>query len=145
MEDPDFQEPIDDRFGSGRSHQPLLYGEWSGQSDLGTRTATIPKGFEQAISKIPRSRVALETGTHSPWVSRQLTQFGHEVIAVHAQNVRLIGESQALGSSPLRTRCIRSIQVDEIRPSPYRMTWHISDNWIQFRARDRRKKLNFRS
>jgi transposase len=40
-----------------------------------------------------RSRIALETGLHSPWVSRQLTQLGHEVIVAHARNVRLIGES----------------------------------------------------
>src|SRR6266481_5617554 len=44
-------------------------------------------------SRIPRSRTALETGIHSPWVSRQLTQLGHEVIVAHARNVRLIGES----------------------------------------------------
>jgi transposase len=37
--------------------------------------------------------VALETGAHSPWVSRLLTQLGHEVIVAHARNVRLIGES----------------------------------------------------
>src|ERR1700720_1966119 len=42
---------------------------------------------------MPRSRIALETGTHSPWVSRQLTPMGHEVIVAHARNVRLIGES----------------------------------------------------
>jgi hypothetical protein len=54
------------------------------------------------FSKIPRSRVALETRTHSAWVSRQLTQLRHEVIVVHAYNVRLIGESRALGSSLLR-------------------------------------------
>jgi transposase len=40
-----------------------------------------------------RSRIALETGTHSPWVSRQLEQLGHEVIVAHSRNVRLIGES----------------------------------------------------
>ncbi len=54
---------------------------------------TTPKGIEEAFSRIPRSRIALETGTHSPWVSRQLTQWGHEVIVAHARNVRLIGES----------------------------------------------------
>jgi transposase len=37
--------------------------------------------------------MALETGTHSPWVSWQLTAWGHEVIVAHAHNVRLIGES----------------------------------------------------
>jgi transposase len=42
---------------------------------------------------MPRSRIALETGAHSPWVSRLLTELGHEVIVAHARNVRLIGES----------------------------------------------------
>jgi transposase len=54
---------------------------------------TTPKAIQQVFRKIPRSRIALETGTHSPWVSRQLTQMGHEVIVAHARNVRLIGES----------------------------------------------------
>ena len=47
----------------------------------------------KSSAKIPPSRIALETGTHSPWVSRQLTQLGHEVIVAHARNVRLIGDS----------------------------------------------------
>src|SRR6202011_1059543 len=54
---------------------------------------TTPKGIEEVFSRIPRSRIALEPGTHSPWVSRQLTQLGHEVIVAHARNLRLIGES----------------------------------------------------
>ncbi len=54
---------------------------------------TPPKGIHQVFNGIPRSRIALETGAHSPWVSRQLTQLGHEVIVAHARNVRLIGES----------------------------------------------------
>jgi len=54
---------------------------------------TTPKGIEEVFVRIPRSRIALETGTHSPWVSRQLTQLGHEVIVAHARKVRLISES----------------------------------------------------
>jgi transposase len=54
---------------------------------------TTPKGIHEVFSRIPRSRMAMETGTHSPWVSRQLTQLGHGVIVAHARNVRLIGES----------------------------------------------------
>jgi len=49
--------------------------------------------MKQVFGRIPRSRVALETGAHSPWVSRLLAQLGHEVIVAHARNVRLIGES----------------------------------------------------
>jgi transposase len=55
--------------------------------------STTAKGIHQVFHKIPRSRIALETGTHFPWVSRQLSQLGHEVIVAHARNVRLIGES----------------------------------------------------
>lgn len=46
------------------------------------------------FGRMPRSRIALETGAHSPWVSRLLSQLGHEAIVAHARNVRLIGESR---------------------------------------------------
>jgi len=49
--------------------------------------------MKQTFAKIPRSRIALETGTHSPWISRLLTQLGHEVIVAHAQKVDLITKS----------------------------------------------------
>jgi transposase len=65
----------------------------AGEVILEQELPTTPKGIEQVFRTIPRSRIALETGTHSPWVSRQLTQLGHEVIVAHARNVRLISES----------------------------------------------------
>src|SRR5438477_5467401 len=43
---------------------------------------------------MPRIRIALETGMHSPWVSRLLSGLRHETIVAHARNVRLIGESR---------------------------------------------------
>src|SRR5262245_65072506 len=49
--------------------------------------------MKQTFARIPRSRVAMETGTHSPWVSRLLTQLRHEVIVAHAQKVDLITKS----------------------------------------------------
>jgi transposase len=59
-----------------------------------SKTATSPKAMEAAFGKMPGSRMALETGMHSPWVSRLLSKLGHEVIVAHARNVRLIGESR---------------------------------------------------
>jgi transposase len=59
-----------------------------------SKTATSPKAMEAGFGAMPRSRIALETGTHSPWVSRLLSQLGHEVIVAHARKVRLIGESR---------------------------------------------------
>jgi transposase len=50
--------------------------------------------MREAFSRMPHSRVALETGVHSPWLSRLLSELGHEVIVAHARNVRLIGESR---------------------------------------------------
>src|SRR5271169_2744834 len=77
--------------GDRSSHYCIL--DETGNVILEHNLPTTPKGIQQVFSKIPRSRMALETGTHSPWVSRQLSQMGHEVIVAHAQNVRLIGES----------------------------------------------------
>jgi len=58
------------------------------------KVSTTPKAMREAFATMPRSRMALETGTHSPWVSRLLEELGHEVIVAHARNVRLIGESR---------------------------------------------------
>jgi transposase len=77
--------------GDRSSHYCIL--DEAGNVILEHSLPTTPKGIQQVFSRISRSRTALETGTHSPWVSRQLTQLGHEVIVAHARNVRLIGES----------------------------------------------------
>jgi transposase len=58
------------------------------------KLGTTPKAIRETFEAMPRSRVALETGTHSPWVSRLLSELGHEAIVAHARNVRLIGESR---------------------------------------------------
>ena len=67
--------------------------EEAGQVILESKPPTTPKGIEEVFGRIPRSRVALETGTHSPWISRQMIQLGHEVIVAHARNVQMISES----------------------------------------------------
>jgi transposase len=58
------------------------------------KVSTTPKAMREVFGSMPRCRIALETGTHSPWVSRLLSELGHEVIVAHARNVRLIGESR---------------------------------------------------
>jgi len=65
----------------------------AGEVMVEQKLPTTKPAIQQAFGRMPRSRVAMETGAHSPWVSRQLTQLGHEVIVAHARNVRLIGES----------------------------------------------------
>ena len=77
--------------GDRSSHYCML--DEAGNVILERSLPTTSNGIRQALGRIPRCRIALETGTHSPWVSRQLSELGHEVIVAHARNVRLIGES----------------------------------------------------
>src|ERR1700680_2721547 len=67
--------------------------EEAGQIILEQKVPTTPEAMKQTFSRIPQSRIALETGTHSPWVNRLLTELGHEVIVAHAQKVQLITKS----------------------------------------------------
>src|SRR5881397_2610345 len=66
----------------------------TGEVLLEQKLSTIPKTMREVFGEMPRSRIALETGMHSPWVSRLLSELGHEVIVAHARKVRLIGESR---------------------------------------------------
>jgi transposase len=65
----------------------------AGKIILEQKLSTTPDAMKQTFSRIPQSRIALETGTHSPWVSRLLTELEHEVIVAHAQKVQLITKS----------------------------------------------------
>ena len=65
----------------------------AGEILLEQKVATTPEAMKQIFEKIPRSLIAMETGTHSPWVSRLLTELGHNVIVAHAQKVQLITKS----------------------------------------------------
>ncbi len=66
----------------------------AGQIQLEQRVRTTAKALQEVFGALPRSRVALEIGTHSPWISRLLSAVGHEVIVANARKVRLIGESR---------------------------------------------------
>jgi transposase len=55
--------------------------------------ATTRKAMAQKFAGIGRCRVAMEVGTHSPWLSRWLTSLGFEVIVANARQVQLISAS----------------------------------------------------
>jgi transposase len=55
--------------------------------------ATTKKAMTQKFAGLRRCRIALEVGTHSPWLSRWLSSFGHEVIVANARQVQLISAS----------------------------------------------------
>ena len=51
---------------------------------------TTEAGFREQFQHMGAARIAMETGTHSPWVSRYLEKLGHEVLVANARQVRLI-------------------------------------------------------
>lgn len=52
--------------------------------------ATTRKAMTQKFAGMRRCRVAMEVGTHSPWLSRWLSSMGFEVIVANARQVQLI-------------------------------------------------------
>lgn len=54
------------------------------------RIVTSPAAFERRFSGCEPMRVAVEAGTHSPWMSRVLEACGHEVLVANARRLRLI-------------------------------------------------------
>src|SRR5260370_24795252 len=66
------------------------------------------------------SRVALEVGTHSPWVSRQIAALGHEVIVANPHKVKLITQSARKNDGSDAQKLARLARVDRKRLSPIR-------------------------
>jgi len=58
------------------------------------RVATTSKGLQKMFSGVERSRVAMEAGGHSGWVSRLLASLGHEVVVANPRKLRLIYENK---------------------------------------------------
>ena len=59
------------------------------------RVRTTEPAMSSRLSSFPPSRVVLEVGTHSPWVSRCVVRHGHEAIVANPRRVRLIAENDA--------------------------------------------------
>lgn len=55
-----------------------------------SRVRTTPEAFERRFGSERSLSIAIEVGTHSPWVSRLLQECGHEVLVANARKVRLI-------------------------------------------------------
>src|SRR5712692_9001369 len=57
------------------------------------RVATREEALRERFSGCAPMLIALETGTHSPWVSRVLRECGHEVLVANSRKLRLIYEN----------------------------------------------------
>ena len=66
-----------------------------GEAMLERSVATTKQGLDQVFGSMPRCRVALEVGTHSPWVNRHLARAANTRGSQHF--------SAASASSPSRS------------------------------------------
>ncbi len=56
---------------------------------------TTAPALSKRFGNIVPCRIVLEVGTHSPWVSRLLSELGHEVIVANPRRVRLISANDS--------------------------------------------------
>ena len=57
-------------------------------------------------------RIAIETGTHSPWVSRVLEECDHEVLVANARKLRLIYANKRKTDEIDAENLARPVRVD---------------------------------
>jgi transposase len=74
----------------------------------------------QVFEGMARCRIALEVGTHSPWVSRYLNGLGHEVIVANAREVAYITRSTGKNDRVDAEKLARLARVDVKLLSPIR-------------------------
>jgi transposase len=82
--------------------------------------ATTRTGLDRVLGTMARCRLALEVGTHSPWVSRHLARLGYEVIVANARRVRLISESSRKDDKLDAKTLARLARIDPQLLSPLR-------------------------
>jgi transposase len=94
----------------------------NGEVSLEASVATTKKAMRQVFVTMKPCRVAMEVGTHSPWVSRLLKSFGHEVIVANARQVQLISKSSRKNDRMDAQTLARLARVDPrlLRPIQHR-------------------------
>jgi transposase len=68
----------------------FLIDQESGEVVEEGRLRTTPEALRRRFGSEQPMRIAIEAGTHSPWVSRVLEECGHEVLVANARKLRLI-------------------------------------------------------
>lgn len=94
--------------------------------------STTAGGLEKALGCGAPARVVLEVGTHSPWLSRQLEAWGHEVIVANAKELRSISQSDRKNDRSDAEQLARLGRVD---PALLRPIHHRGESAQRARAR----------
>lgn len=102
--------------GDRYSHYCVL--DSTGASAEEGRIQTTIEAFTKRFGNLSRSRIALEAGTHSGWVSRLLENFDHEVLVANTREIRGIGGSDNKNDRIDAEKLARYARVDPSLLSP---------------------------
>src|SRR5882672_11329719 len=86
------------------------------------RVGTTRKAMTEKFNQTRRCRLAIEVGTHSPWLSRLLSGLGFDVIVANARQVQLISASSRKNDRMDARMLARLARVDPqlLRPIRHR-------------------------
>lgn len=70
------------------------------------------ESLKRLSHKYPKSRIAMEVGSHSPWVSRFFESLGHEVLVANARKLRAIYTSDCKSDQTDAYMIARLARVD---------------------------------
>jgi transposase len=99
--------------------------------------ATTKDEFQAYFSQIARSRIALEVGTHSPWVSALLEGLGHEVHVANPRKMESIHKNKRKNDridAKILARCVRA-DIELLHPIQHRGV-EARQDLVLLRARD---------
>jgi transposase len=104
--------------GDKTSRYCVLDGDGAVVREAGATTSK--PGMTRVFGTMKHCRIAIEVGTHSPWVSRLLKAFGHEVIVANARQVKLISQSSRKNDRLDAQTLARLARVDPLLLRPIR-------------------------
>jgi transposase len=76
--------------------------------------------FKAYFSAIPRSRIAMEVGTHSPWINALLEGLGHEVYVANPRKMESIQKSTRKNDKEDARKLARLVRADPELLNPIR-------------------------
>jgi len=111
-----------------------------------SRVPTTKSALERKFSAMPASRVAIEVGTHSHWVSRSLSGMGHEVLVANPRNIPLLTKSHRKSDRADAVLLARMARLDPELLSPVTLRSEAAqEDLLEVRARDHAVRQRTRS
>lgn len=108
----------------------------SGETVGKRRLSTTKLGLTERFETLPRSRVVIEAGLHSPWVSHLLEDLGHEVIVANPNTVALIYGGHRKNDALDAEKLARLARADATLLSPIKhRSQHVQADRARLKAR----------